>query len=90
MENHKDRVVDEEVEVLRKYSSANFGALVDFGNNISLCDDPVDVTVTKLAPYVKSCHMKNMGGAGTMPTASCCRKCCSRTASWISPLFGRS
>jgi sugar phosphate isomerase/epimerase len=60
MENHKDRVVDEEVEVLKKYSSANFGALVDFGNNIAMCDDPVDV-VTKLAPYVKSCHMKNMG-----------------------------
>jgi sugar phosphate isomerase/epimerase len=60
MENHKDRVVDEEVEVLKKYSSANFGALVDFGNNLSLCDDPMDV-VTRLAPYVKSCHMKNMG-----------------------------
>ena len=59
MENHKDRVVDEEVEVLKKYSSANFGALVDFGNNISMCDDPMDVIV-KLAPYVKSCHMKNM------------------------------
>lgn len=60
MENHKDRVVDEEVEVLKKYSSANFGALVDFGNNLSLCDNPMDV-VTRLAPYVKSCHMKNMG-----------------------------
>ena len=60
MENHKDRVVDEEVEVLKKYSSANFGALVDFGNNIAMCDDPMDV-VAKLAPYVKSCHMKNMG-----------------------------
>ena len=59
MENHKDRVVDEEVEVLKKYSSANFGALVDFGNNIAMCDDPTDVIV-KLAPYVKSCHMKNM------------------------------
>ena len=33
---------------------------MDFGNNISLCDDPMDVIV-KLAPYVKSCHMKNMG-----------------------------
>jgi sugar phosphate isomerase/epimerase len=59
MENHKDRVVDEELEVLKKYSSVNFGALVDFGNNISMCDDPMDVIV-KLAPYVKSCHMKNM------------------------------
>ncbi len=59
MENHKDRVVDEEVEVLKKYSSANFGALVDFGNNIAMCDDPMDV-VTKLAPYAKATHMKNM------------------------------
>ena len=32
---------------------------MDFGNNISMCDDPVDV-INKLAPYVKSCHMKNM------------------------------
>src|SRR3569623_2038665 len=62
MENHKDRVVDEEVEVLKKYSSPNFGALVDFGNNIAMCDDPMDVIV-KLAPYVKSCHMKNMAVA---------------------------
>jgi sugar phosphate isomerase/epimerase len=59
MENHKDRVVDEEVEVLQKYSSQHLGALVDFGNNISMCDDPVDV-INKLAPFVKSCHMKNM------------------------------
>ncbi|MFO1247530.1 MAG: hypothetical protein U1E93_04740 [Alphaproteobacteria bacterium] len=44
--------------MLKKYSSPNFGALVDFGNNISMYD-PVDV-INKLAPYVKSCHMKNM------------------------------
>lgn len=62
MENHKDRVVDEEVEVLKKYSSEYFGALVDFGNNISMCDDPVDV-IHKLAPYVKATHVKNMGVA---------------------------
>jgi sugar phosphate isomerase/epimerase len=60
MENHKDRVVDEEVEVLRKYSSEHLGALVDLGNNIAMCDDPVEV-VNKLAPFVKSCHLKNMG-----------------------------
>lgn len=59
IENHKDRVVDEELEVLKRYSSPNFGALVDFGNNLSMCDDPVEV-IRKLAPYVKSCHMKNM------------------------------
>jgi sugar phosphate isomerase/epimerase len=60
IENHKDRVVDEEVVVLQRYSSEHLGALVDFGNNLSMCDDPMEV-VTKLAPYVKSCHMKNMG-----------------------------
>jgi sugar phosphate isomerase/epimerase len=60
MENHKDRAVDEEVEVLQKYSSQHLGANVDFGNNIAMCDDPMDV-INKLAPYAKSTHMKNMG-----------------------------
>ena len=32
---------------------------MDFGNNIAMCDDPMDVII-KLAPYAKSCHMKNM------------------------------
>ncbi len=59
MENHKDRAVDEEVEVLQKYSSEHLGATVDFGNNIAMCDDPVDV-INKLAPYAKATHMKNM------------------------------
>ncbi len=60
MENHKDRAVDEEVEILRKYSSQHLGANVDFGNNLSMCDDPMDVIV-KLAPYAKATHMKNLG-----------------------------
>jgi sugar phosphate isomerase/epimerase len=59
MENHKDQAVDDELEFFKRYNSPNFGALVDFGNNIAMCDDPVDV-VNKLAPYVKSCHIKNM------------------------------
>jgi sugar phosphate isomerase/epimerase len=59
MENHKDRAVDEEVEVLQKYSSQHLGANVDFGNNIAMCDDPMDV-INKLAPYAKATHMKNM------------------------------
>lgn len=62
MENHKDRVIDEEVEVLKKYSSEYFGALVDFGNNISMCDDPVEV-IRKLTPYAKATHVKNMAVA---------------------------
>lgn len=59
MENHKDRAVDEEVEVLQKYSSQHLGANVDFGNNIAMCDDPMDV-INKLAPFAKATHMKNM------------------------------
>ncbi|HEY2007839.1 MAG TPA: TIM barrel protein [Rhizomicrobium sp.] len=59
MENHKDRAVDEELTILEKYSSEHLGATVDFGNNIAMCDDPVDV-VNKLAPYAKTTHMKNM------------------------------
>ena len=59
MENHKDRAVDEEVEILQKYSSQHLGATVDFGNNIAMCDDPMDV-ITKLAPFAKATHMKNM------------------------------
>jgi sugar phosphate isomerase/epimerase len=59
MENHKDRAVDEEIEVLRKYSSEHLGATVDFGNNIAMCDDPMDV-IDKLAPFAKAVHMKNM------------------------------
>lgn len=59
MENHKDRAVDEELLVLEKYSSEHLGATVDFGNNIAMCDDPVDV-IKKLAPYAKTTHMKNM------------------------------
>ena len=59
MENHKDRAVDEEVTILEKYSSQHLGANVDFGNNIAMCDDPMDV-ITKLAPYAKATHMKNM------------------------------
>ena len=59
MENHKDRAIDEEVEILRKYSSQHLGATVDFGNNLAMCDDPMDV-VTKLAPYAKATHIKNM------------------------------
>jgi sugar phosphate isomerase/epimerase len=59
MENHKDRAIDEEVEVLARYSSAHLGATVDFGNKLAMCDDPMDV-VNKLAPYARAVHMKNM------------------------------
>ncbi|GFE83445.1 hypothetical protein GCM10011487_54450 [Steroidobacter agaridevorans] len=62
LENHKDRLVDEHVEFLRSMSSEYLGALIDPGNNMSMLEDPTEVC-TKLAPYVLSCSMKDMGVA---------------------------
>jgi 3-oxoisoapionate decarboxylase len=60
MENHKDRTADEFVALLRRISSEYYGALIDFGNNIALAEEPMSV-VRELAPYVKSTHVKDMG-----------------------------
>jgi hypothetical protein len=62
LENHKDRLVDEHVEFIRKTSSEYLGALVDPGNNLSMLESPEE-TCTKLAPYVLSVSMKDMGVA---------------------------
>lgn len=60
LENHKDWTVDELVSLIKKYSSEYLGVCLDFGNNISLLDDPMEV-VEKLAPYAFSTHVKDMG-----------------------------
>jgi sugar phosphate isomerase/epimerase len=59
MENHKDRTADEFAALLKQISSEYYGSLIDFGNNIALCEEPMSV-VRKLAPYVKSIHLKDM------------------------------
>jgi 3-oxoisoapionate decarboxylase len=59
MENHKDRTADEFVALLKQISSEYYGALIDFGNNLSLSEEPMSV-VAKLAPYAKSTHLKDM------------------------------
>jgi sugar phosphate isomerase/epimerase len=60
LENHKDWTADELAALMRKYSSEYLGVCLDFGNNISLLDEPM-VVVTKLAPYAVTTHMKNIG-----------------------------
>jgi sugar phosphate isomerase/epimerase len=60
LENHKDRTVDELVAVLKRYSSQYLGSCLDFGNNIALLDDPMDA-IQKLAPYVVTTHLKDVG-----------------------------
>ncbi len=60
LENHKDWTLEQMVPILKGYSSEYLGACLDFGNNISLLDDPMEV-VEKLAPYAVTTHVKDMG-----------------------------
>lgn len=59
IENHKDWTADQMVTLLEKHSSEYLGACLDFGNNIALLDDPMEV-IEKLAPYTVTTHLKNM------------------------------
>ena len=59
LENHKDWTLDEHLALLQEYSSERLGALVDFGNNVALLDEPHEL-VEKLAPYAASTHVKDM------------------------------
>ncbi len=60
LENHKDWTLDQIVPLLKSYSSEYLGACLDFGNNISLLDDPMDVA-EQLAPFAVTTHVKDMG-----------------------------
>lgn len=59
IENHKDWLADELAEMLGRASSRYLGACVDFGNNLALLEDPLEVA-QKLAPYVVTTHLKDM------------------------------
>jgi len=59
IENHKDWRADELVELLRSADSPYLGACVDFGNNLALLEDPLEVA-TKLAPFAVTTHLKDM------------------------------
>jgi len=59
LENHKDWTLEEMVRLLGSYSSEYLGACIDFGNNIALLDDPMEV-VEGLAPFALSAHIKDM------------------------------
>jgi len=58
VENHKDWLTDELVDILRRIGSPHVGACVDFGNNLALLEDPLE-TVEKLAPYAVTTHVKD-------------------------------
>ena len=59
VENHKDHTAAELAELMRGLSSEWIGVLVDTGNNLALLEDPVE-TITALAPFVMSVHLKDM------------------------------
>ncbi|MDX2248885.1 MAG: TIM barrel protein [Bacteroidia bacterium] len=60
IENHKDWRADELVTILKEFDSEWIGVNLDFGNNISLLEDPMEVVKT-LAPYSFTTHIKDMG-----------------------------
>lgn len=60
IENHKDRRASELESMLKQLKSEWIGVTLDFGNSISLLEDPMEVIET-LAPYAFSTHVKDMG-----------------------------
>jgi sugar phosphate isomerase/epimerase len=60
LENHKDWTADEMLVLMKTYSSEYLGVCLDFGNNVSLLDDPM-AFAEMLAPYAFSTHIKDMG-----------------------------
>lgn len=59
IENHKDFLVPEQIDILRQIDSEWLRVLVDTGNNIAMCEEPYAV-VEALAPYAVSCHLKDI------------------------------
>ncbi len=63
LENHKDWTLEEMIPILKENSSEYLGACLDFGNNISLLDEPMTF-VQQIAPYAITTHVKDMGVEG--------------------------
>jgi len=59
LENHKGWRSAEQAAWLRKLGSEWVGVHFDFGNNVSLCEDPME-TLRNLLPYAHACHIKDM------------------------------
>lgn len=59
VENHKDWRSQELLRLLQQLNSEWVGATLDFGNNLALLEDAMEVAQT-LAPYLFSTHIKDM------------------------------
>lgn len=60
VENHKDWTAKELEAIIVNLGSEWIGVTLDFGNNVSFLEDPMEVIKT-LAPYAFSTHVKDMG-----------------------------
>ena len=60
VENHKDWRAPELANAMKQLNSEWIGVTLDFGNSISLVEDPMEVIET-LVPFVVSTHVKDMG-----------------------------
>jgi len=60
VENHKDWTAKELEAIIVTLGSEWVGVTLDFGNNVSFLEDPMEVIKT-LAPYAFSTHVKDMG-----------------------------
>jgi sugar phosphate isomerase/epimerase len=59
VENHKGYRAAEQAAWLKRLSSEYVGVCFDFGNNLSLCENPTE-TLRTLLPYVFFTHIKDM------------------------------
>jgi sugar phosphate isomerase/epimerase len=60
LENHKDWLIFELLDMLKKLGSKHVGVTVDTGNSIALLEGPMEV-VEAYAPWAYSTHIKDMG-----------------------------
>ncbi|OOG78055.1 sugar phosphate isomerase/epimerase [Algoriphagus sp. A40] len=60
IENHKDWKAIELAQIIQNLGSEWVGVTLDFGNNVSLLEEPMEVIRT-LAPFAFSTHVKDMG-----------------------------
>lgn len=60
IENHKDWKAAELAAIIQNLGSEWVGVTLDFGNNVSLLEEPMEVIRT-LAPFAFSTHVKDMG-----------------------------
>jgi sugar phosphate isomerase/epimerase len=59
IENHKGWKAWEQAAWFKQVSSEYVRVHLDFGNNIALCEDPME-TLDILLPYIFACHIKDM------------------------------